>query len=148
MIIHYLFLRTYVFISAACITISSVTSSVCLVHLSWAAIFPDPLPSIISSPPPSQSHHPWPTVVTITLFTAPRRCCHRGHITPGPDDVKLTLFTAPCHCCHSGGHNQLGPMPLLSGCSRPPTVVAVAVTSPRVHRRGAHVGSCRNTRII
>ncbi len=140
MFIHYLFLRTYVFISAACITISSVTSSVCLVHLSWAAIFPDPLPSIISSPPPSQSHHPWPTTIAITLFTAPRhrRC---SHITPSPDNVKLTLFTAPRHHCRSGGHNQLGPMPLPSCYSRPPAIVAVTVTSPPVQHHRAHVGS-------
>jgi hypothetical protein len=141
MFIHYLFLRTYVFISAACVTISSVTLSMCLVHLSWAAIFPDLLSLIISSRPPSQSHHPWPTTVAITLFTPPCQRYHRSHITPGPDDVKLTSFTAPRHCCRSGGHNQLGPMLLPSRHSRPPAIVAITVTSPLVHCHCAHVGS-------
>ncbi len=140
--IYYLFLRTYVLISAACVTISSVTTSVCLVHPCWAAIFPDPLPScynhlqpttitvtsplahrhhahVIHSPPPLsplRSHHPWPNAITLTLFTVPHHHRRSGHITPG-----LTPLP-PC-------------------CSQPPAIVAVAVTSPPAHRRCAHVGS-------
>ncbi len=30
-----------------------------------------------------RSHHPWPTAIALTLFTA-CHCCRRGHITPGP----------------------------------------------------------------
>ncbi len=142
MFIHYLFLRTYVFISAACVTISSVTTSVYLVHLCWAAIFPDPLPScydhlqttaitvtsplahcrhayVVHGPPPLlplRSHHPWPNAVVLTLFMPPRICCHSGHTTPGPT-------------------------PLPSGHSQSPAVIAITVTSPPAHCCRAHVGS-------
>jgi hypothetical protein len=65
--------------------------------------------TIISNPPPSQSHNPWPTVIALMSFMAPHRCCHRGHITPGPT-------------------------PLRSHHSRPPAIVAVVVTSPPAQR--------------
>ncbi len=142
MFIHYLFLRTYVFISAACVTISSVTTSMCLVHLCWAAIFPDPLPSCYN--------HLQPTAITVTSPLAHRRCAHTVHSPPPlspsrshyprPDAVALTLFTAPHHPCHSG-HITPGLTSLPSHHSRPPAVVAVAVTSPPAHRRRAHIGS-------
>jgi hypothetical protein len=112
MFFHYLFLRIFVFISAVGVTISSVTQA-----CAWSTFVG--LQSfltlcrhvtIIFSPPPSQSHHPWPTAVALTLFTAPRRCSRHGHITPGP-------------------------MPLRSRCSRPPAIVAIVVTSPPAQRR-------------
>ncbi len=131
MFIHYLFLCTYVFISATCVTISSVTTRVCLVQLCWAAIFPDPLLS--------RYDHLQPTTITVTSPLAHCRCAHvvhgplpslpsRSH-HPRPNAVALTLFTAPRHHCHSG-HITPGPTPLPSHCSWPPAVVAIVVTSP------------------
>jgi hypothetical protein len=141
MFIHYLFLHTYVFISAACVTISSVTTSMCLVHLCWAAIFPDPLLSCYD--------HLQPTAITVTSPLAYR--CHthvvhgpppslpsRSH-HPRPDAIALTLFTAPCHHCCSG-HITPGPTPLSSCCSWPPAIIAITVTSLPAHRHHAHIG--------
>jgi hypothetical protein len=128
MFIHYLFLRTYVFISATCVTISSVTTSVCLVHLYWAAIFPDPLPSCYD--------HLQPTAITDTSPLAHRHHTHVVHGPsplslswshhPRPDAVALTLFMAPRHCCRSG-HITPSLMPLPSRPSGPPAIIAVAV---------------------
>jgi hypothetical protein len=142
MFIHYLFLRTYVIISATCVTISSVTTSVCLVHLQWAAIFPDPLPSCYN--------HLQPTAIIVTSPLAHRRRAHVVHGPPPslplwshhsrPNAIVLTLFTAPHHRCRSG-HITPGPMPLPSHHSHPPAVVAVAVTLSPAHCRHAHVRS-------
>jgi hypothetical protein len=96
--------------------------------------------TIIASPPPSQSHYPWPTAATLTLFTDPRRCYHCSHITPGlmlscsrcsrPPAIVAVVVTSPPaqrHCPHV--------------VHAPPPVVTVAFTSPPAHRRCAHVHS-------